>query len=163
MANCQQILQKASAVFSYLTDEMLKQSPKPKDMISRSIEALALLGHATNELSVLRRGLIKPMLRSEYAALCYTEPETSSSLLFGDDLAKRVRDVKETSTLGNSLTHKQKNKFKSSSNYSGRGRDNRRQKPYNSSQRNNKSRQDFLGTKSSHGGKQSSSNSQGGK
>ncbi len=61
-------------------------------MLANSIDTLALLGHAVSELSQLRREKLKP----EYHSLCTAPAQTESRLLFGDDLAKQIRDKNET-------------------------------------------------------------------
>ena len=56
----------------------------------------------TAELVRLRREQLKPALRLEFHALCSADCE-HSQLLYGEDLAKKVRDAKETNRLGKTL------------------------------------------------------------
>lgn len=46
---------------------------------------------------------MKPALKPEYHALCSSETKSSAKFLFGEDLAKQVRDVKETHRIGNTV------------------------------------------------------------
>ena len=95
-------------LFSLRTgDEILKTSTGLPDSVKKalathSIDTVALLGHAANELSLLRREQIKPILKPEYYPLCITEIP-NAQLLFEDDLAKRARDAQDTSKLANKL------------------------------------------------------------
>ena len=65
-------------------------------MLTDSVDAIALVGHVELELSALRREHLKPSLRPEFHAICMNNTTTTSNLLFGDDLAKQIRDAKET-------------------------------------------------------------------
>ena len=57
-------------------------------------DALALLCNANFELNCLRKELIKPDMASTYSHLC--KPNTPvSKFLFGDELGKRMKDMKE--------------------------------------------------------------------
>ena len=64
---------------------------------------MALLGHAASELSVLRREQLKSSLKSEFHALCSSETMSSQKRPIVKDLAKKIRDVKETHRLGNKV------------------------------------------------------------
>ena len=46
---------------------------------------------------------MQPALKPEYHALCSSETKSSTKFLFGEDLAKQVRDVKETHRIGNTV------------------------------------------------------------
>ncbi|KAH3694897.1 hypothetical protein DPMN_082339 [Dreissena polymorpha] len=51
------------------------------------------------ELNLLRRDLLKPEMRNEYAHVCtHSLPYTSQ--LFGDDVFKAAKEIKECSRLG---------------------------------------------------------------
>ena len=57
-------------------------------------DALALLCNANYELNCLRKELIKPDMAATYSHLC--KPNTPvTKFLFGDDLGKRMKDMKE--------------------------------------------------------------------
>jgi len=103
-ANLQQALQKA--MFATLTDadKLLSitdlSGPTKKELLTSSIDIVALLGHVASEISNLRREQMKPALKPEYHALCSSETKSSAIFLFGVDL---VRDVKETHRIGNTV------------------------------------------------------------
>jgi hypothetical protein len=63
------------------------------------------MGLTVGALSRIRRDNIKPTLNPVYYSLCNRadDPFPHSPLLFGDDLAKQVRDAKETSNISQSL------------------------------------------------------------
>ncbi|EDO42928.1 predicted protein, partial [Nematostella vectensis] len=75
------------------------------DNLSKAKDAIRLVGHATAELSHVRREQIKPVLNKEFASLC-AKPgpdQDKCSLLFGEDLAKQIRDAKEMNSISKSL------------------------------------------------------------
>ena len=68
------------------------------------MDTIALLGHVGADLSGLRREQMKPALKQEFHTLCFKELEPGpSKLLFGEELAKQIRDVKETTRIGNTV------------------------------------------------------------
>ena len=82
----------------------LNDSTQKREMLSNSIEVVAILGHAASESSYFRREQMKPALKPEFHALCSADLNvTSSKFLFGEDLAKQVRDAKETNLIGNTV------------------------------------------------------------
>ena len=111
MANLQQTLQKATFATVVTTDKLLSMKNDPKstslqlnELITNNIDVVALLGHAAHELSHLRQEKLKPALKPAYHALCSPETITASTkYLFGDDLAKQIRDAKETKCIGNAV------------------------------------------------------------
>ena len=121
ITNIQQSLQKASVAILQSGDTIL-QTPSglpdsvKKELVTHNIDAVALLGHAANELSLLRRKQIKPTLKPEYYPICNTDIP-NSQLLFGDDLAKRVRDAQDTSKLANKLSSTAKTQPRTGSRY----------------------------------------------
>ena len=111
MANLQQALQKATFATVMTTDKLLGMKNDPQntslqfnELITNNVDVVALLGHAAHELSHLRREKLKPALKPAYHALCSSETITASTkYLFGDDLAKQIRDTKETNRIGNAV------------------------------------------------------------
>lgn len=70
ISNIQQLLQKATTATLRAGDEILKTSTGLPDSVKKAlsthcIDTLALLGHAANELSLLRREQIKQTLKPE--------------------------------------------------------------------------------------------------
>ena len=106
LANSQQAFQKATFATLTNADKLLQipdlSGPAKKELLTSSIDIVALLGHAASEISSLQREQMKPVLKPEYHALCYSETKSSAKFLFGEDLAKQVCDVKETHRIGNS-------------------------------------------------------------
>ena len=105
VANLQQAFQKTT--FTTNADKLLRitdlSGPTKKELLTSSIDIVALLGHVASEISLLRREQMKPALKPEYHALCSSETKASAKFLFGEDLAKQVRDVKETHRIGNTV------------------------------------------------------------
>lgn len=67
------------------------------------IDALSMLGNAVHALSVKRRFLMRPALPPTYHALCGKDMPITANL-FGDDLAKKVRDISEANKAFNVLS-----------------------------------------------------------
>ena len=104
ITNIQQSLQKASVAILQSGDSILQTPSGLLNSVKKELVThVALLGHAANELSLLRREQIKPTLKPEYYPICNTDIP-NSQLLFGDDLAKRVCDAQDTSKLVNKLS-----------------------------------------------------------
>ena len=71
----------------------------PKEqVVSKLLDALAILGHSVTELNLQRRELIKPDLNRQYASLCSAQVPITS-LLFGDNLSQQCKDICETNKL----------------------------------------------------------------
>ena len=75
-----------------------------KETLHHSI--IAFIGHATGELSRIRREQIKPALKLEFHSFCTSvnNSDTHLDLLFGQDLAKQVRDTKDASDIGQQIS-----------------------------------------------------------
>jgi len=85
-ANLQQALKKATFVTLTNADKLLRvtdlSGSTKKDLLTSSIDIVALLGHAASEISILRREQMKPALMPEYHALW--------PLLIGDEILCKV-------------------------------------------------------------------------
>ena len=66
-------------------------------------DAIAMLGHINTDLSLLKRELMRPTLHADYRNLCNADHPVTS-LLFGDDLQKEMKDLKQTSMIGNKVS-----------------------------------------------------------
>jgi hypothetical protein len=108
----QQSLQKSAFALLKVTDIILQynannsKANKPDidpTVVKDCIDIIALLGHAAGDLTKMRRENIKSVFKHEFRSLCSDHTSMNSQLLFGNDLAQRVRDAKETSKLGNTL------------------------------------------------------------
>ena len=69
-----------------------------KKAISQNGDAVALLGHASHELSLFRRSSITPSLEQGYLRLC-SDKVPVTKFLFGDNLADSMKEVQETNKL----------------------------------------------------------------
>ena len=106
VGNIQQALQKAAFGMLKVCDKLADQQPSTdKETLAANIDAIVLLGHAVGELSRLRREQIKPALKAEFHSLCSQANESTSRSdpLFGADLAKQVRDAKDTNKIGKDI------------------------------------------------------------
>ena len=106
LAKMQQSLQKATFAMLATCDKLLavKSQVETKEMLTASVDTIALVGHVTSELSALRREQLKPSLRQEFHMICTNNASTTSNLLFGEDLPKQIRDAKETNRIGKMVT-----------------------------------------------------------
>ncbi|ESO91528.1 hypothetical protein LOTGIDRAFT_175773 [Lottia gigantea] len=74
--------------------------------IKTGMDALSLLGHIVQDHNQIRRDSLKVDLNLQYKKLCNPSHNTdtgSSKWLFGDELGKRVKDIKETNQVGSSV------------------------------------------------------------
>lgn len=101
----QQHVVKASTAILQATDYAMKMGEKDcsvsdrkqlsADLIKGLVDATALLGRTNYELSLMRRLKLKPVLKSQYASLC-SDAVPVTDLLFGDDVSKAAKDIKQT-------------------------------------------------------------------
>lgn len=108
---------KAMSPLAYIIDRLVncqKTGKAPsaedvQDMLSASLEAFTMGASAIQEVNLRRKELIKPDLNDRYQQLC--GPATPvSKFLFGDDLAKAVKDINETSKMEYDIMGYNKNK-----------------------------------------------------
>ena len=109
-SNIQRNVQKATIAISQVADQILQTNDQldVKSVLHTSFDAVALLGHTINKLSVLRRTNIKPALSEEYRGLCKLEFPVSD-YLFGQDLAKIMAQAKEMNTISKTVFKKLSN------------------------------------------------------
>ena len=98
--------------------------PPPETALEQALDALTILVSTHHELNMCRRVLVKPDLKDEYKPMCAPKNPVSQEL-FGEDLTKIMKDLKETSTAALKI-HKQREGHYNYSNYRGRGRGGRR-------------------------------------
>ena len=110
-------IQTAHALSNASTNEL-----HTKELLTQQVDAIALLGHISHEIASLRRYKIKSVLKPEYAAICADHGQ-DSKFLFGDDLPKRLKDAKETSSVSQVI---KSNKARSSSHNTHQSRNNDR-------------------------------------
>ena len=99
----QQCLHKVATATTQVANSLLQAKednikPDFNTLISNAVESISLLGHVNFDLLNLCREQIRPVLKSEFAALCSTDI-TPGPWLFGDDLARRLYEAKETSKI----------------------------------------------------------------
>ena len=94
--NLQTSIVKSATIITKLADKMV--SLNDHKLVESALDALALLGHANKQLVHSRRSALKPVIQSEFGHLCSpTVPYTN--LLFGDDVSKNVKDIKDMEKL----------------------------------------------------------------
>ena len=85
LANLQQAFQKATFATLTNADKLLEipdvSGPAKKELLTSSINILALLEHAASEISILQREQMKPALKPVYHALCSSEKKSSAKNL----------------------------------------------------------------------------------
>ena len=67
------------------------------------MDGVLLLANPNQELNYPRRELMRPQLNANYRHLC-SPSNPVTSLLFGDDLPKAVKDISDTNRLSSKLT-----------------------------------------------------------
>ena len=70
------------------------KTPDTRHLLDHVMDSVAMLGNTNWKLNMKRRELIKPELNPPYTRLC-KEDITLSTKLFGDDLAKHLKDMSE--------------------------------------------------------------------
>ncbi|CAB4012512.1 Hypothetical predicted protein [Paramuricea clavata] len=100
-------LAKAGVVLAKSTDKLLSlyqkdSKPEYRELITLNTDALALLGHASCEISQRRREMLKPHLNKEYTTLCASHVPVTS-LLFGDDLQGQLINIRATNKVSNTI------------------------------------------------------------
>ncbi|XP_028390673.1 uncharacterized protein LOC114515588 [Dendronephthya gigantea] len=108
LANLQDTLQTSvSAIMSSLNDIMqsheMKRQTDLKMVVSKLVDATALIGHVSKELSFKRRDSIKPFLHNDFKQACSRDNKVES-LLFGTDLPATAQKIKNTSKVMQSVT-----------------------------------------------------------
>ena len=73
------------------------------DTVGSLMDGVLLLADANQELNYRRRELMRPQLNANYSHL-YSPSNPVTSLLFGDDLPKAVKDISDTNKLSSELT-----------------------------------------------------------
>jgi hypothetical protein len=108
LANLQDTLQTSvSAITSSLNDIMqsheMQEQADLKMVASKLIDATALIGHVSKELSFKHRESIRPFLHNDFKQACARDNKVES-LLFGTDLAATAQKIKNTSKVMQSVT-----------------------------------------------------------
>ena len=91
------ILQTTNAI---VNKKSIGNDPQP---LGNMVDAIAMLAHAHAMLTQFRKEQIKPAIKRDYSAICHLEDQPDSKLLFGDDLAKSLKEAEEASNLSSSM------------------------------------------------------------
>lgn len=109
MQKMQKYLEKTILSLSVLSDSILSakinKTPEKMDLndiLRKILDAITLTGLAQQELNLKRRELMKPDMNPEYRQLCSAQVPVTK-LLFGDDLPKSIKDLKETNKVAGKL------------------------------------------------------------
>jgi len=107
LSNMQQSLQHATFALLKSCDLLLSATggASSEEAIKHNVDAIALIGHVVGDVARLPRDQIRPALKADFQNLCakHDDDIAQSAWLFGPDLAKSVRDAKETCTLSRTL------------------------------------------------------------
>ena len=95
MSNTQQVVRKVTFATLHTTNALLQNASGStnSNLITPSVDVVALLGHVNTQLAQFRREQIKPALKEEFSTICSSEVPLTSQYLFGDELAKQLRDT----------------------------------------------------------------------
>lgn len=77
------------------------------EVIRTQTDALALLGHATTELSKHRRLILKPQINKQLQTICDRPYETDPQL-FGSNLPSAIKEARETDKIGSRVGNERK-------------------------------------------------------
>ena len=78
--------------------------PSGSETLQETTVAFALIANAHLELNQRRRDMMKPDLHSDYKHLCSSNSSvTITDQLFGDDLAKEVKELTKSTALARKL------------------------------------------------------------
>ena len=97
------LISKAGGILANIGHHLLMWKAKEtgemplNSLVNLTTDAIALLGHASQELHQLRRDSNKHNLPSNLKGLAHNIPP-ASELLYGDDLSKRIQNMKATNT-----------------------------------------------------------------
>ena len=105
LTNFQQLVCKVTIIKLQTTDWLASNTQNNTDLITKSVDSLAVLGHLNTQLAQLRRVQVQPTLKPEYNQICAIEVPVNSQYLFGVDIAKQLKDVRETSKISRSVAH----------------------------------------------------------
>ncbi|CAB4015392.1 Hypothetical predicted protein [Paramuricea clavata] len=119
IANVQQTIVKATVALTEATERItkVKGNIEGKQQIITSLtDSLALLGHATYDLSLRRRDIMRPSINRELRALCSPQIPVTE-FLFGDDVQNSLKTITECNKIASS-TVKQGSDYKHKPTYS---------------------------------------------
>ncbi|KAK3106382.1 hypothetical protein FSP39_018857 [Pinctada imbricata] len=111
LMNIQSAVTKSTCAILNVAQSLLnKDSEKHGEDIKHCLDAIYLLGHTNTALSMQRRELLRPVLKSDHAGLCDSNIPVTS-LLFGDDLPKSLKEVRQVENVGRDYPSKNGKRF----------------------------------------------------
>lgn len=102
MVNVQKTIIKATVAMTEVANELFEKKYK-SDAIRKLTDGIALLGHATYELSLRRRDIMRPSINKDLQALCNQQTPVTD-LLFGNDIQNSLKTIKECNKIANTAT-----------------------------------------------------------
>ena len=90
------------------------------EILQNTADIIALLGHASNEITLKRKIALSSVIKPEYRSLCYASGTGTDEFVFGQNLENQLKEINVTSKL---TTKKQQNgqSINSQTNYQTRG------------------------------------------
>ena len=73
------------------------------EVLTLQVDALALLGDTTYELSLRHREMMKPIVNKDYASLCSSQTSVTS-MLFGDELQSQFNAIWASNRISQTAT-----------------------------------------------------------
>ena len=112
LMNIQSVVSKSACAVLNVAHSLLNTTDSEKHGadIRNCLDAIYLLGHANTALSMQRRELLKPVLKSDHAGLCDSNIPITSQL-FGDDLSKSLKEVRQLENVGREYPSKNGKRF----------------------------------------------------
>ena len=98
LAMIQRNLASAAGGIISLVQDVLKDDCDKKKVIQKSTDVIALLGHASSEVSVKRKFFVRSVLKDDYKDLVSITGKVTDQL-FGDNLSKNIKDINLTNKL----------------------------------------------------------------
>lgn len=93
LTNFQQLVRKVTIINLQTTDWLASNTQNNTDLITKSVDSIAMLGHLNTQLAQLRRDQIQPTLKPEYKQISAIEVPANGQYLSDDDIAKQLKDV----------------------------------------------------------------------
>ncbi len=93
------LLKSIVPIVSCIASLMKSEASDPKDLMTKLIDSVAIIGYSKYELNLRRRELIKPDLNRQFSVLCSAQAPVTG-LLFGDNLTQQCKDIQENNKLG---------------------------------------------------------------
>lgn len=80
------------------------ETEEAEEIFELALDSFKLLSQSHRDLSTQRKKLLTPAISSKYRSLCTDSTPITPTQLFGDDLTQQIKDIDESSKLGNKLS-----------------------------------------------------------